>query len=74
MMRKERGPKEGYPLSPGARKASQKRDVELAVKEERTLDSWSREGEHCRQRKRGTQKQEVGECVGLGSTESFAVA
>lgn len=38
MMRKERGPREGYPLSPGARKASQKRDVELTVKEERTLD------------------------------------
>ena len=38
MMRKERGPREGYPLNPGARKASQKRDVELTVKEERTLD------------------------------------
>ena len=49
-------------------------DVELAVREERALNSWRRGGERCWQRKLGRQKREVGRNVGSGSSESFTVA
>lgn len=65
VMREDEVPGKGHPLSPGSRKSSQGGHAELAVKEERALDSWRHGGERCWQRKLGVQKQEVGVC-GLG--------
>lgn len=73
VMREGEVPGKGHLLSPGSRKSSQEGHAELATKEEMALDSWRCGGEHCWQRKLGVRTGKW-ECVGLGSSESCAVA